>query len=273
MKAKISSHPLLFLTGYRILKAECEQAEVLLNLCARHGIALLGTELSEDGFSLFCSFSQSVRLLKCAKQNEIPIEVISSHGIPSLILRYRHRYGVALGLLLALALIFLSGSVVWDIRIDGEKKLSESEVLSALEECGLSLGTRRRSLDIDALENRVLILSDDISWISVNIIGTVAQVEIREVQLPEETPENSFSAANIVAARDGKVVGFKEIRGNVAVEIDESVREGQLLIGGIYGDEENGFRYTVAKGGVLAEVERDFLIEIPRSEIIPNEPI
>ena len=266
MKAKISSHPLLFLTGYRILKAECEQAEVLLNLCAQHGIALLGTELSEDGFFLFCSFSQSVRLLKCAKQNEIPIEVISSHGIPALILRYRHRYGVALGLLLALALIFLSGSVVWDIRIDGEQKLSESEVLSALEECGLSLGTRRRSLDIDALENRVLILSDDISWISVNIIGTVAEVEIREVQLPDEPLENELSAANIVAATDGKVVGFKETRGNVAVEIGESVREGQLLIGGIYGDEENGFRYTVAKGGVLAEVEREFTVEIPRSE-------
>ena len=65
MKAKISSHPLLFLTGYRILKAECEQAESLLNLCTQHGIALLGTELSEDGFFLFCSFCSFQQSADC----------------------------------------------------------------------------------------------------------------------------------------------------------------------------------------------------------------
>jgi similar to stage IV sporulation protein len=192
--------------------------------------------------------------------------VLSSHGIPSLLVRYRHRYGIALGVFFSLALIFLSGSVVWDIRIDGEDRLSENEVLSALEECGLSLGTPRRSIDIDALENRVLILSDEISWISVNIIGTVAEVEIREVQFPDEQYGSEFSASNIVASKDGKIVGFENIKGNIAVEIGETVRKGQLLIGGIYGDEENGFRYTASEGRVLAEVERELLIEIPRSE-------
>lgn len=266
MKTKISSHPLLFLTGYRRLRAERDKAEALLNLCSRHGIALLGTELCEDGFYILCSFSQSLRLLKHARECDLPLSVLSSHGIPSLLVRYRHRYGIAFGVLLSLALIFLSGSVVWDIRIDGEDRLSENEVLSALEECGLSLGTPRRSIDIDALENRVLILSDEISWISVNIIGTVAEVEIREVQLPDEQYGSEFLASNIVASKDGKIVGFENIKGNIAVEIGETVRKGQLLIGGIYGDEENGFRYTASEGRVLAEVERELLIEIPRSE-------
>ena len=267
MKAKPSSHPLLFITGYRLLRAKCEQAEDLLNLCAKYGISLLGTELSDDGFYLLCSLLQSVRLLKRAKEYDIPITLISSHGIPSLFLRYRHRYGIALGILFSFFLILFSGSVVWDIRIDGEEKLDEDEVRLALEECGLSLGTPRRSIDIDALENRVLILSDDISWISVNIIGTVAEVEIREVQFPEDEQENEFSAANIVASQSGRIVGFENIKGNISVEIGENVTEGQLLLGGIYGDEESGFRYTVAEGKVLAEVERDFLIEIPRSEM------
>jgi similar to stage IV sporulation protein len=91
-------------------------------------------------------------------------------------------------------------------------------------------------------------------------------VEIREVQFPDEQYGSEFSASNIVASKDGKIVGFENIKGNIAVEIGETVRKGQLLIGGIYGDDENGFRYTAAEGRVLAEVERELLIEIPRSE-------
>lgn len=266
MKIKTTPHPFLFLIGYRLLSAPREYAEELLNLCSAQNIAIISSETDGEDFYLICAFFPSIRLLKLSRRREIPLRVLSSRGIPSLILRYKSRYGAALGLLVSVALIFLGGSVVWDIRIDGERSLSESEVREVLSECGLSLGTRRRSLDIDALENRVLILSDDISWISVNIIGTVAEVEIREVDLPEEPQGSGYAASNIVAAESGRIVGFENIKGNISVEIGDVVSEGQLLLGGIYGDEESGFRYTAAKGRVLAEVEREFVVEIPRAE-------
>jgi similar to stage IV sporulation protein len=179
--------------------------------------------------------------------------------------RYRHRYGILIGIVLSVALIALSGSVIWDIRIDGEHKLSESEVKSVLSDCGLDIGTRRRSLDIDALENRVLIRSDDIAWISVNIIGTVAEVEIRELTLTPEREELP-TASNLVSGFDAKVVGFEKVKGNIAVEIGQRVRQGQLLVGGIYGDEDSGFRYTNPEGSVLGEVDRELRVEILRTE-------
>ena len=203
---------------------------------------------------------------KAARAENIEFISISSHGLLSLVLRYRKRYGILLGLLLSLWLIILSQSVIWDIRIDGERRLSEREVKAVLSDCGLDLGTKRRDIDVDTLENRIMIYSDDIAWISVNIIGTVAEVEIRELDLaPEDEDGEELSAAsNLVAERDGKIVGFENAGGNIAVEIGESVSHGQLLIGGIYGDEENGFRYCNPKGRVLAETVRTEEIKIPR---------
>ncbi|MBP3314415.1 MAG: sporulation protein YqfD [Clostridia bacterium] len=258
-------HPFLFLIGYRVYSSDRDSVKRLVDLCRNENIPYRDIEFTDDRASVVISFFYSFRLEKRARELDIPLVLISSHGIPAIAMRYRHRYGLFVGILLSLALIILSGSVIWDIRIDGERKLSEREVKAVLSECGLELGTRRRSLDIDTLENRVLILSDDIAWISVNIIGTVAEVEIRELEIAEEK-EELCDASNLVAELDGRIVGFENAKGNIAVEIGESVTEGQLLIGGIYGDEESGFRYTNAQGRVLAEVERTFEVEIPRTE-------
>ena len=258
-------HPFLFLFGYRIYELDRDMAGTLVDLCRTLDIPFREAELENEIARITVSFFGSFKLEKSAKEHNIALRLISSHGLPALCLRYRHRYGFLAGILLSICLTAISGSVIWDIRIDGERKLSENDVRSVLADCGLELGTPRRSLDIDTLENRVLIRSDDIAWISVNIIGTVAEVEIRELELGEEREELG-AASNLVASAEGKIVGFENIKGNIAVEIGDSVAKGQLLIGGIYGDEESGFRYNNAQGRVLAEVDRSFEIEIPRVE-------
>ena len=259
------AHPFLFLTGYRVYSTDKENIAQLIDLCRELGISYGGVRFFDDRAEISVRFFGSFALARAAEERELELKLIRSRGIPSLALRYRHRYGLLIGVVVSLALTVLSGSLIWDIRIDGEESLSEREVKAVLADCGLDVGTRRRSLDIDTLENRVLIRSDDIAWISVNIIGTVAEVEIRELKLApkgEELP----TASNLVSAADAKIVGFEVLKGNIAVEIGERVREGQLLVGGIYGDESSGFRYTNPQGRVLGEVDREFEVEIPRTE-------
>ena len=258
-------HPFLFIAGYRIYSTQSGNAERVLALCKNKDIPYSKTRLDGDTLCFSVPFFYVFKFEKAARADNIELVSISSHGLLSLILRYRKRYGIFLGILLSVWLIILSESVIWDIRIDGERRLSEREVRAVLSDCGLDLGTKRRDIDVDTLENRIMIYSDDIAWISVNIIGTVAEVEIRELDLaPEDEDEELSAASNLVAARDGKIVGFENVGGNIAVEIGESVSHGQLLIGGIYGDEENGFRYCNPKGRVLAETVRTKEIKIPR---------
>ena len=257
------AHPFLALVGYRICRTTQESLARLIDLCRELSIPFREVEILGECAEFIIPFFCLGRLKKAAEREKIAVSLISSHGIPALLLRYRHRYGFFLALALSIFITILSSGVIWDIRVDGENRLSEREVIDILGECGLELGTPTRSIDSGVLENRVLIVSDEISWISVNIVGTVAEVEIREIDFSEENSEPT-APSNLVAAQHGKIVALEDISGNISVEIGEEVAEGQLLIGGIYGDEENGFRYVSPRGRVIAEVERSFELEISR---------
>ena len=252
---------LLFIFGYVSLSAESARAHEIMNLCMERGYVYRDLRFEGDRIYLSCSLGTAKKLSDACGARGIEIVRLRERGVPSLLGRYRHRYGFFAGLALFAAIFFLSGTVIWGIKIDGNARLSEREVLTELRRCGLSVGSRKSGLDVSAIENRVLIESDEISWISVNIIGTVAEVEIREIEVEEEREQ--YLASNIVAARDGQIELFEDVRGNIILNIGDYVRKGELIVSGLYDSQTQGIRYTDAKGRVLARTERDISVSIP----------
>lgn len=253
---------LLFLGGYKLFGADRKDAARIMNICQKHGFIYRKSAFEGERFFFRCSLAVSSRLKQRCAEAGVELEEIRAYGVPALFMRYRRRYGVLAGLLLFAAIIFFSGRVIWDIRIDGNERLREEEVIAALGECGLSVGDLRRDVDTASVENRVMIASDDISWMSINIIGTVAEVEIRESEVIPEEGER-YAASNIVAARDGYIELFENVRGKIVLNIGDYVREGELIVSGLYDSKTAGIRYTNAHGVVLGRVERDFCAEIP----------
>jgi len=262
-KKSLRFHPFSALFGYTVYSVKKEHLEDTLTLCSRLGVSFYEVQMNEEGAIFSAPFFSSAHLEKEAKKLDIPLKAESSHGLPAMIIRHRHRLGVPVGIILSLLMIYFSSGVIWDVRVEGAERVREEDVEAVLLECGLGVGSKKSSLNIAAIENAALILSDEISWISVNVVGTVANVEIRELDFAPE--DDSPPASNIVASENGKILGFENISGNIDVHIGDTVSKGQLLIGGIYGDEENDFRFTSAKGKVLAEVERTLVHQIPRT--------
>ena len=252
---------LLFIFGYVSLSAERARAHEIMNLCMERGYVYRDLRFEGDRIYFNCSLGTAKKLSDVCGARGIEIVRLRERGVPSLLGRYRRRYGFFAGLALFAAIFFLSSTVIWGIKIDGNARLSEREVLTELRRCGLSVGSRKSGLDVSAIENRVLIESDEISWISVNIIGTVAEVEIREIEVEEEREQ--YLASNIVAARDGQIELFEDVRGNIVLNIGDYVRKGELIVSGLYDSQTQGIRYTDAKGRVLARTERDISVSIP----------
>ncbi len=257
------TNPIIFILGYKIFSFNVSDAPSILNLCMDNGIIYRKPQSREDKFYFECSLLTAKKLEKLCSEQDVDYET-KEGGIPKLLGKYRHRYGIFAGLFLSLLLFLLTNGLIWDIRIDGARHMTEAEVLEELNACGLRIGTPIKEIEADILQNRVLIYSDNISWISINLSGTVAHVEIREAApLPEQVEEPE--ATNLIATRDGQIEGFEEVRGNIAVKIGDLVREGDLLVGGIYDSASLGFTYTRAKGKVYARVEDNIEIEIPLS--------
>lgn len=251
----------LFISGYKSLKFEQKYAAEIMNICMTYGYIYRNTKFENEHFQIECTLGVAKKILGKCRERRIDAEVSSERGLPGVFIRYRKRYGALVGVFAFAAIIFLSSRVIWDIRIDGNQRLSDGEVIDELRACGFFVGSARDREDIGVIENLVMIRSDDISWIAINIRGTVAEVEIRESEVIEQGEE--YAASNVVAKRDGQIELFEDVRGNILLNIGDFVREGELIVSGLYDSKTQGLRYTGAKGKVFARTEREILAEIP----------
>ena len=250
--------------GKCVLEADRCCAEYILNICMKYRIAYRNFELDGEKIRFVCTLIAAEDLCILCKEYGIGIRCISKKGLPHFLLKYRYRYGLAVGLVIAVAIIISSRLFIWDIRIKGNGNITESEILSEISKAGLTVGTYIPDLDVDVLQNRILIDSDDISWISVNIKGNVAEVEIREKESAEPAPNTDTSKpANLVAKCGGEIVMFEIYRGNVITRVGEQVKAGDILVSGLYDSNVSAFRYTRASGKVLAKTMHNFHVEIP----------
>ncbi len=255
-------NPLLYFAGYYCLSLPPYASAEVLEICRQYDLSYARFQISPKGDITFCMLaSKAKKLIKESEKRQIPLKVLQKEGIPYLFYRYRRRWGIFLGTAAAVFLLIFSQFFVWDIRVSGLEKMEYREVREELAACGLSLGAYIPSLDTVALENRVLISSDRISWISLYINGTVVSVQIIEAEQPP--PEPSKRPANLIATADGVIDGLELYRGQAVVGIGQAVKKGDLLVSGIYDSATVGYRYTRASGQVLARTEHTYRIEIP----------
>lgn len=252
-----------FLFGKYKVWTEAANRTALLNLCLYHEIAYTDFLYHEDGSISFCIDAiHCRRLRKRAEEAGIDLQMIEGKGAPLFLWKYRKRWGLFIGILVAVTLLCMSQLFVWDIRVVGNVVMSESEVKAELRQCGLTAGSYIPNLHIGPLENRVLLASDRISWISINLSGTVATVQIIEhVEPPQE--ENTGKPANLIASSDGQIEYVELYRGNCVVNQGQAVKKGELLVSGIYDSNTVGYRYTRASGRVLARIERSITVTVP----------
>jgi similar to stage IV sporulation protein len=160
-----------------------------------------------------------------------------------------------------LLLLAMARSVIWNIEIDGNDRLSRAHILSLLAENGVEVGSPLRALQIDRVEGNLLLAEKDISWVALYAVGTTLHVQVRETERGAP-PEQG--AANLVAARDGVIERIEVYDGNLAVKVGDVVRQGELLVSGVYDAAAGGaIRTTFAEGEVFARTAREYTVEIP----------
>lgn len=245
-----------FFCGRVRLRGGQRFAVKLLNLCMRFEIPYGSYRVCDGFFFIDMTERSAVRLIRLADDEGIVLEVVSRDGLPQLWRQYGRRFGLAVGAVLCCLLLFLSSRVVWDVRITGNRELGREEIRQMLSSCGLDVGTYLPTLDTDLVETRLLLSHKELCWVSVNVRGTTANVELLETG---RGAERSDGYANLVASRDGTVERIESYDGNVCVRVGDVVGAGDLLVSGIY----DSLRATRASGKIYARTVHQFDVEIP----------
>ena len=250
-----------FLGAVRVSADYCNITP-LLNLCMYCGIPYSEFHAYQDRVTLRFRASAFKKMKQEADARGICYTVEDRIGLPFFLGKYKYRFGLSLGIILAAAVVFASHQFVWDIKVTGNEKMTSGEVVSLLRGYGFSAGSYIPRVNTDRIENKILIDSDRISWMSINIVGTVAEVQVRE-RVEAESQSVYLKPANLVAKKSGIVEEVRLFRGKAVVGAGKYVEKGELLVSGLFDSVQQGFRYTRAAGEIYARTVEEFYIEIP----------
>lgn len=260
-----------FLRGYVLFAGDGGFPERFLNLCAREGIGIWNVK-HKDGVLTANVIAGNYHLLRrCASKAGVKLRVLRRRGFTFLLFRYRKRVGILVGAAVFVLILSVSSNYVWTIRVEGNTQTETEAILQTMNALGLRTGAMRSRLDISEMQLDALRQMPGLSWVSVNIRGSVATVEVRERIMPPDMLDESV-ACNVVAAQDGYIVRLEAYEGNATVRVGEAVVKGDLLISGVMESKLETTRFVHARGTVIANTTRklEAVIPLDQEETIPT---
>lgn len=240
------------LQGQARIRVESAFPERVLNLCGARNLAFWDLEW-ESPTTFTCRLSRRdwYVLRRAAKQLDCTLTVVEKEGVPFFVRRFRRRYAMVAGLLLCALGLFFGSFFIWDFTVEGNETVTREEILRSLQSYGIQLGSFGYDLDGEDIRNHVLLDIPELSWISVNVSGCRAYVQVRE-RTPAPELLDRRKAANVVARRDGLVLELQSLGGTAWVLPGVSVETGQLLISGVEDTGTFGARILAGMGTVTA---------------------
>lgn len=238
-------------------------AERFINAAFADGAHIWNVRRTESRALSFRAYRSSLPALeRAARSCGCELSVVKSRGAPVFALRYRARVGLLVGALIVAAGLYASSLFIWRIEVTGCKTTPVAEVKELLSQNGFNIGDKRRRRDVSLIENACLLATDKLSWMSINIIGTTAYVEVRERTDPPPVVDAS-EPCNIVAARDCVIASIEAYMGYPVLRPGDTVSAGELIVTGDYTD-KYGVRsrhHSYAK--ILAYTVRNRTVTVP----------
>ncbi len=247
---------LRLIKGYVEFCAEGGFPERFINLCNIRGINLWNVK--NDGVKVvaFTTEREFEELKIPAENSGMTLKIIKSYGLKTFSKRHKWRCGAALGVVLAFCFwIFMSG-YIWEVEVLATDGVSVEAFTESLADLGVKVGARKSKIDIIQVQNQLMNEYSELLWVSINIFGGKAQVEMSEFIEQKEITDTKIPI-NIIAKKKGEIVLVKGYNGVNAVEEGDNVTKGTLLISGVVKNFDGTEYFTHAKGEIFARTKNN----------------
>ncbi len=253
-----------FFKGTVSFRAQGRSPERLLNLTAQRGVLLWNVRPSPQGLEGEVAARDYRRIRPLARKAAVRTTILKKSGFPFLAAAYRGRAGLAVGAALGAALLVFLSQFLWTIDVVGQEHVSEARLRTLLAESGVKTGALCRGVDAGQVKRDILLKVEDISWLSVNIVGCHANVEIKE---KTRKPENDGDTpCNLKAKEDGVITKITVGEGVTEVKKGSGVAKGDLLVSGVSAAREGTVRYLHAEGEIMADVISEKEFKLPKED-------
>lgn len=239
--------------GYVDFSAKGKFPERFINLTTRNGINVWNLKPTENGLTASMQVYDYKNIHNIAHKSRLKMRVTGRHGLPFYAERYKSRAGLVIGAVMGIILISVLSKFIWYIDAPPTKSLSTSQILSALEDDNVRIGSYTAAIDTENTERKMILQNEQIGWISLNIMGSTVKVNIQEKTPKPDTPDYK-TPCNIKAKNDGVITDIKASKGETKVLKGSGVVKGELLVSGIVETKQETIEYVHASAEIMADV-------------------
>ena len=256
---------LRLLQGYVIFEAEGGFAERFLNLCKFNSIVLWNVKKDGVKVTAFTSESDFKRINIAAAKSGMEIKIVKKRGLPNFVTLHKYRLGAFFGFLAVSLVIIYMSTLIWRVEIVSRDGVKINNFTETVEEIGVKIGARKSKIDIVQVQQQLLDAFPELSWVSLNIFGSKAQIEYSYARKALPIVDEK-AITNVVAAKSGEIVLVDGNRGVNKVKVGENVAEGSLLISGIIVNGDGTESLVHARGKVLARTNNKHIVSSKSAE-------
>ena len=251
-----------FARGYVDFTATGKFPERFLNLTSTYGIVMWDAHPIKGGLQASMYISDYRRIRKITRKSKLKSKISHKHGFPFLVEKYKSRSGLLVGGALGIVITIILSNFIWSVSVKGTENVSQTKLTYVLAKNGIKNGVYKNNLDVQTIERNVMLEISEIGWMSINLLGSTASVEVKE---KAEKPEINTNTApcNIKAKSDGVITKINARKGTTKVLKGSGVTKGELLVSGICETKLNTIQYVHAEADVYANVisEKELYID------------
>ena len=252
--------------------AECAVTGVngalFLNKCAAGDVFLRAADVvDETELRVILAQKDLPRAENLARRSQCELTVLRLRGGKALGRRLLRRIVPAFCLLVCFCLLAWSRLYIWEIDVTGNERVSDGRIRSALNDCGVGVGSFWPDLRSDLLRSELLLRLPELAWATVNIRGSRAEVIVRE-RIPKPELFDSGERVDLAAKRLGFVTEVRALNGTALVRPGSAVMPGDILISGAADSAFSGQREGHAVGTVTAETYYELSAAAPLTETV-----
>lgn len=190
-------------------------------------------------------------------------KVVNETGIYELLNKMKKNYIFVICLIIGIILFWLLTHLVVKINIVHENKEIRELLTEELKEYGITVLSFKKSYkELDKIRQEILDkYPDKLDWMEFDVDGMVINVRIEERIITDTSKEDKV--CDLVATKSGIINDILVNNGEIKVNINDYVREGDTLVSGIITYNEENKRYTCASGKVYATTWYTASVSIP----------
>lgn len=242
-----------FIIGYLEVEFSGDVAEVILNICAKHGIYLWNAKRKGRKICCFITIRDFKALPAFTKGSGIRAHILKKQGLPFIVRRYKKRWGIPIGATLFFCFLYLMSCFIWTVEVSGNKTVSEAEIIAVCKKMGVKEGVLKGSVNPKTAKQELLLGLDKLAWASLNLEGCRLTVNVTETA---QKAEDKSVATNLKSSADGIITKIDITSGNCLVKAGDIVAKGDLLVSGAIESAEST-RFVHSSGTITAKTERE----------------